>query len=99
MGWAVSGIFLLFFLVFVVGGLAVLIYALVDAIRMPSDADFKAGTQLIWILVILLAQVIGAIIYLVVGRPPGGATAAPRTPAPTRVDPTTTDRSRRLTRC
>ena len=66
MGWAVSGIFLLFFLVFVVGGLAVLIYALVDAIRMPSDADFKAGTQLIWILVILLAQAIGAIIYLIV---------------------------------
>jgi hypothetical protein len=82
MGWAVSGIFLLFFLVFVVGGLAVLIYALVDAIQMPSDADFKAGTQLIWILVILLAQVIGAIIYLVVGRPPGGATAARKHPRP-----------------
>ena len=82
MGWAVSGIFLLFFLVFVVGGLAVLIYALVDAIRMPSDADFKAGTQLVWILVILLAQVIGAIIYLVVGRPPGGATAAREHPRP-----------------
>jgi hypothetical protein len=82
MGWAVSGIFLLFFLVFVVGGLAVLIYALVDAIRMPSDADFNAGTQLIWILVILLAQVIGAIIYLVVGRPPGGATAAREHPRP-----------------
>lgn len=85
MEWAVSGVFLLFFLVFVVGGLAVLIYALVDAIRMPSDADFKAGTQLVWILVILLAQVIGAIIYLIVGRPPGGATGArahPRPPAP-----------------
>ncbi len=80
--WA-PGVFFLFFLVFVVGGLAVLIYALVDAIRMPSDADFKAGTQLVWILVILLAQVIGAIIYLIVGRPPGGATAArahPRLP-------------------
>ena len=82
MEWAVSGVFLLFFLVFVVGGLAVLIYALVDAIRMPSDADFKAGTQLVWILVILLAQVIGAIIYLIVGRPPGGATAARAHPRP-----------------
>ena len=84
MEWAVSGVFVLFFLVFVVGGLAVLIYALVDAIRMPSDADFKSGTQLVWILVILLAQVIGAIIYLAVGRLPGGATAArahPRQPA------------------
>ena len=78
------GVFILFFLVFVVGGLAVMIYALVDAIRMPSDADFKSGTQLVWILVILLAQVIGAIVYLAVGRPPGGATAArahPRLPA------------------
>ena len=84
MEWAVSGLFLLFFLVFVVGGLAGMIYALVDAIRMPGDADFRAGTQLVWILVILLAQVIGGIIYLVVGRPPGGATVAlahPRPPA------------------
>jgi len=84
MEWAVPAIFLLFFTVFVLGGLGVMIYALVDAIRMPSDADFKSGTQLVWILVILLAQVIGAIIYLVVGRPPGGATAAranPRLPA------------------
>ena len=47
----VPGVFILFFLVFVVGGLAVMIYALVDAIRMPSDADFKSGTQLVWILV------------------------------------------------
>ena len=84
MEWAVTGGFFLFFLVFVVGGLALLIYALVDAIRMPSDADFKAGSQLVWIFVILLAQGIGAIIYLIVGRPPGGATAVlakPRPPA------------------
>ena len=72
----VSAGFLLFFLVFVVGGIALFVYALVDIVRMPSDADFKAGTQLVWILVVLLAQGIGAIIYLIVGRPPGGATAA-----------------------
>ena len=74
--------FLLFFLIFVVGGIALFIYALVDVIRMPNDASFKAGTQLIWILVILLAQAIGAIIYLIVGRPAGGATAARVAPAP-----------------
>jgi hypothetical protein len=66
----------LFFLVLVVGGLAVMIRALVDVVRMPGDASFKAGTQLVWVLVILLARVVGAIVYLVVGRPPGGATAA-----------------------
>jgi len=80
----VSAGFLLFFLVFVVGGIALFIYALVDVIRMPSDADFKAGTQIVWILVILLAQGIGAIIYLIVGRPPGGATAAREHPSPPR---------------
>jgi hypothetical protein len=71
----VSG-FLLFFLVLVVGGLVVTIWALVDAVRMPNDASFQSGTQLVWVLVILLAQGIGAIVYLIVGRPPGGATAA-----------------------
>jgi len=66
----------LFFLVFVIGGLAVMMWALVDVVRKPNDSSFKAGTQLVWVLVILLAQVIGAIVYLAVGRPPGGATAA-----------------------
>ena len=66
----------LFFLVFVIGGLAAMVWALVDVARMPNDASFKTGTQLVWVLVILLAQVIGAIVYLAVGRPPGGATAA-----------------------
>ncbi len=83
----VPGTFVLFFLIFMVGGLALFIYALVDVIRMPNDASFKAGTQLIWILVILLAQGIGAIIYLIVGRPPGGATAARADPAPPRSIP------------
>lgn len=71
-----AGAFFLFFLVFVVGGLAVTIWALVDAVRMPNDAAFKTGTQIVWVLVILLAQGVGAIVYLLVGRPPGGATAA-----------------------
>ena len=79
--------FALFFLIFVVGGIALFVYALVDVIRMPNDASFKAGTQLVWILVILLAQGIGAIIYLIVGRPPGGATAARADPTPPRSIP------------
>ena len=70
-----GGFFLIFF-VFVFGGIALMVYALVDVVRMPNDASFKAGTQLVWVLVVLLAQGIGAIVYLVVGRPPGGATGA-----------------------
>jgi len=73
-----EGAFFLFFVLFVVGGLGLMIWALVDAVRMPNDASFKTGTQIVWVLVILLAQSIGAIIYLIVGRPPGGATAARR---------------------
>jgi hypothetical protein len=30
---------------------------------------YRSGTKLIWIIVIALTQVIGAIIYLVIGRP------------------------------
>ena len=60
----------------ITAALSILVYALVDVIRMPNDASFKTGTQLIWILVILLAQGIGAIVYLIIGRPPGGATGA-----------------------
>jgi hypothetical protein len=90
-------LFVLFVLVFVVGGLAVMIWALVDVVRTPGDASFKSGTQLVWVLVILLAQIVGAIVYLAVGRPPGGATAAreraalspPAPPAPPAPPPPT----------
>ncbi len=34
---------------------------------------YKAGTKLIWVLVIVLAQFIGAVIYLAAGRPTGGS--------------------------
>jgi hypothetical protein len=63
-------------LAFFVSTIGLVIWTLVDIVRMPGDASFKAGTQLVWVIVILLAGLIGAIIYLVVGRPPGGATAA-----------------------
>lgn len=92
MEWFLGGGFFLlylFALAFVAGSIALFVYALIDAIRMPNDASFNTGTQLVWILVILLAQGLGAIIYLIVGRPPGGATAAregrppgPSTPTP-----------------
>ena len=70
------GSFLLLFLIFGMAALVLMIYALVDAVRMPNDASFKTGTQLVWVLVIVLAQWVGALVYLTVGRPPGGATAA-----------------------
>lgn len=68
--------------------LALVIWSLVDVVRMPNDASFKAGTQIVWVLVILLGGMIGAIVYLVVGRPPGwrnrcAATPCDRCTAPT----------------
>ena len=48
---------------------ALWIWALVDAIRVPDDAHYRAGTKLIWVLVIALTGFIGAAVYLAVGRP------------------------------
>jgi phospholipase D-like protein len=61
----------LFVLVLLIGlvATAVWIYALVDAIRVPSDDDYRTGTKLIWVLVIIFGQLIGAIIYLAMGKP------------------------------
>jgi hypothetical protein len=61
-------LFLLIFPIIGLGLFALWIYALVDAIRTP-EASFQTGSQLIWVIVILLGNVIGAIIYLVMGRP------------------------------
>ena len=67
MGWLVGGFGLLW-----IGGIALWILALVDCIRVEDDAMYRSGTKLIWVLVIVLTQVIGAIIYFVIGRPEQG---------------------------
>ena len=51
-------------------GIVLLIYALVDAIRVPDDSMYRTGNKLIWVLVIIFAQpLIGPIIYLAMGSP------------------------------
>jgi hypothetical protein len=64
---AAIGSALLVLLVLALGALWV--WALVDAIRVPDDSDYRAGTKLVWILVIVLTGFIGAAVYLAVGRP------------------------------
>jgi hypothetical protein len=49
--------------------LLIWVYALVDAISVPDDSMYRNGNKLIWVLVILLAPLAGAIIYFLVGRP------------------------------
>lgn len=52
-----------------IGAFALWVWTLVDVIQVPSDDRFRAGTQLIWVLVIVFTQVIGSLIYLAIGRP------------------------------
>jgi hypothetical protein len=71
-----SGIFALIFLIWIVGFVAV-IWGLIDVIRVPDDSMFRAGDKLIWVLVILFANLIGLIVYLAIGRPAPGASLPP----------------------
>jgi hypothetical protein len=62
-----------FFLIVVavwVLGLVFWVWALVDAIKVPHDSHYRAGNKLVWVLVIIFTTVIGALIYLAIGRPP-----------------------------
>jgi hypothetical protein len=62
---------------------ALLIYALVDAIRVPDDSMYRAGTKLIWVLVIIFVQpFVGPVLYLAIGAP-----QTPRTPRRMRPPP------------
>jgi hypothetical protein len=65
-GAAIGGVLILLLVLALV---ALWIWALVDAIRVPDDAHYRAGTKLVWVLVIVLTGFIGAAVYLAVGRP------------------------------
>ena len=52
-----------------IAAMVVWIWALIDCIQVPDDAMYRSGTKLIWVLVIVFATVIGAIVYFVIGRP------------------------------
>jgi hypothetical protein len=52
--------------------LVVWIWALVDCIQVADDSMYQSGTKLIWVLVIVFGSVIGAIVYLLIGRPGPG---------------------------
>jgi uncharacterized integral membrane protein len=57
-------------LVVPVATVLLLVYALVDAIRVPDDSMYRAGNKLIWVVVICLLPVfVGPLVYLAVGAP------------------------------
>ena len=74
---AMFGIFWLWWL----GGVVLVVWALVDCLKVKDDSEYQSGTKLVWVLVILLLWGLGAIIYLVIGRPkPGAGPTAPSVP-------------------
>ena len=54
-----------FMVILGLAALAVWIWALVDAIQNPA---LDSTMRIVWVLVIIFTQIIGAIIYLAVGR-------------------------------
>jgi hypothetical protein len=79
---------LVVFMFFFIANLVLVIWSLIDAIKVPDDSMFEAGTKLIGVLVIVFTGFIGSIIYLAVGRPShGGRTAVPPSPDPNRPPP------------
>jgi uncharacterized membrane protein len=81
------GIFFAIMLLLGIAGFAVWIWALVDVVKVPDDSSFRAGSKLIWVLVIVLTGVVGAIVYLIVGRPSSGSPATPGRALPPQVPP------------
>ena len=63
----------------VVGGMAFLavllgfvgfwVWSLVDAIRVPDDSAFRAGSKVVWVIVIAVTGFIGSVVYLAMGWP------------------------------
>ena len=85
---AANGLLVLIFLAVGIAAFAFWIWAIVDVVKVPDDSMFKAGNTLIWVLVIVLTGVVGAIIYVVVGRPaPGDHMAALPSTDPNRPPP------------
>ena len=66
LGSALGGMLLLGLLVAAIG---FWIWSLVDAIRVPDDSAYRAGTQVVWVLVIAITGFLGSLVYLAMGRP------------------------------
>ncbi len=45
------------------------IWTLVDAIRVKDDSSYRAGSKVVWVVVIALTGFIGSVVYFFAGRP------------------------------
>jgi len=66
----VAGLFILIAVGVGVAGLVFWIWALIKVIQRPNDTDYLNGSQIIWVLCLLFLNLLGAILYLVMGHPP-----------------------------
>ena len=64
-GAALGGILILAVLFAAIG---FWIWSLVDAVRAP-DGSYRAGSKVVWVLVIALTGFLGSVVYLFAGRP------------------------------
>ena len=55
-------------LVLILASVAVWIAALVSVVRTP-DESFAVGSKVVWLLVVLFGQFVGAVVYLWLGHP------------------------------
>jgi hypothetical protein len=62
----VAGVFGIFFLAVALCGFAFWLWMLVDCATNESD---QGNTKIVWILIILFANIVGALAYFVVRRP------------------------------
>lgn len=67
--------FTIVFLLLIAAATALWVWALVDVVRRP-EGSYRRGSQVLWVVVIALTHSIGAIAYLLLGRPKTGTTAA-----------------------
>jgi hypothetical protein len=74
------GFFFGFFGLIWLAGLILVIWALVDCLQVQDDAQYQSGTKLVWVLVIIFLWGLGAIIYLLVGKPKPSVGGGPRPP-------------------
>ena len=65
------GLLWIFIVLLGIAGLIVWIWALVDAITNPA---LDSTMRIVWVLVIVFTQIVGAIIYLAIGRSTGRST-------------------------
>ncbi|MDQ4069930.1 MAG: PLDc N-terminal domain-containing protein [Actinomycetota bacterium] len=66
LGAALGGILVLLVFLAAVG---FWIWSLVDAIRVDDDSAYRAGSKVLWVLVIALTGFVGSIVYVLAGRP------------------------------